>query len=168
MSQAGVLNVVNSTPSIPTSFVENTGTAVPAGNVLNILGGAGIHTAGSGNTVTITAIGMGFTWNVVTSATNPNTLVAENGYIAKGASSVVFLLPAAAAIGDTFIIVGYGNLWQLTQNAGQVVFFGNMTTTSGVGGSITATNIKDTIELVCVTANTEFQVIDSIGNPNIV
>jgi hypothetical protein len=168
MSQAGVINVVTNNPAIPTSFVENVGTAVPVANILNIVGGAGITTSGAGNTVTITAVAMGFTWNVLTSATNPNSMVAENGYITKGAGSVVLVLPVAAAIGDTFIIVGYGNLWSLHQNALQSVFFGNMTTTVGAGGSITATGIKDTIELVCVTANTEFHVISSMGNPNIV
>ncbi len=107
-------------------------------------------------------------WNVVTSATNPNILVAGNGYIAKGAGAVIFVLPAAANVGDDFIILGYGNLWTLTQNAGQSVFFGNQTTTVGVGGSITATQVKDTITLVCVTSNTEFHVLESMGNPQIV
>ena len=108
--------------------------------------------------------GGGFTWSVVTSATNPNLLVKAHGYIPKGAGQVVFVLPAAAAIGDTFIIAGYGNLWTLTQNAGQTVTLGVQTTTAGVGGSITATQVRDTVEIVCVTTNTEFQIIDSIGN----
>lgn len=108
--------------------------------------------------------GGGFTWIVVTSATNPNSLVKAHGYIAKGAGSVTFLLPAAAAIGDSFIIAGYGNLWTLTQNAGQSVTLGVSTTTAGVGGSITATQVRDTVELVCVTANTEFQIINGVGN----
>ena len=125
-------------------------------------------TAGSGNTITITAVAMGFTWHVVTSATNPNILVKENGYIAKGAGSVTFVLPAAAAIGDSFNIVGYGNLWSLTQNAGQTVTLGAKTTTAGVGGSVTATMVTDSIELVCVTANTEFFVVDAVGNPNFI
>lgn len=104
------------------------------------------------------------TWNVVTSATNPNSLLAANGYIPKGAGVVVFILPAAAAVGDTFRIAGYGNLWSLTQNAGQSIFMGNQTTTVGVGGSLTATQVKDTAEIVCVTANTEFHVLSSMGN----
>lgn len=58
MSQAGSTFRVSSTPSIPTSFVTNSGTATPAANVLNILGttvAAGttpFQFTGSGNTVT--------------------------------------------------------------------------------------------------------------------
>lgn len=57
MSQSGVIDVVSNTPSIPTSFVTDSGTAVPVANTLNVLGGAGITTAGSGNTVTVSLAG---------------------------------------------------------------------------------------------------------------
>lgn len=40
-------------PTIPTSFVTDAGTATPALNILNVLGGANINTSGAGNTVTI-------------------------------------------------------------------------------------------------------------------
>lgn len=40
-------------PSVPLAFTEDTGTAVPVANNLNILGGVGIDTSGSGSTVTI-------------------------------------------------------------------------------------------------------------------
>ena len=106
----------------------------------------------------------GFVWTPVTSATNPNTLVKSNGYISKGAGVVTFILPAAAAVGDTFSIAGYGNLWTLTQNALQSITLGNHTSTVGVLGSITATHIRDSITLICVVANSEFQIIESVGN----
>ena len=168
MSQSGVIDIVQNTPSIPTTFVTDSGNAIPVLNTINILGGIGITTSGSGNTITISVMSSGFTWHVVTSASNPTTLVKENGYIAKGAGVVTFVLPPAAGVGDTFNIVGYGNLWTLTQNAGQTVTLGTRTTTAGVGGSVTATMVTDSIELVCVTANTEFYVVDSIGNPNFI
>jgi hypothetical protein len=38
---------------LATSYVENTGTAVPSGGILNVLGSAGITTVGSGNTITV-------------------------------------------------------------------------------------------------------------------
>ena len=52
MSQAGQISV-SGEPSVPIEFVTNSGTAVPLGNSLNILGSAGITTSGSGDTVTI-------------------------------------------------------------------------------------------------------------------
>lgn len=56
MSQAGPLNET-ANPAIPTSFVTDAGTAVPAANVLNVLGGTDITTSGAGNTVLITFTG---------------------------------------------------------------------------------------------------------------
>lgn len=143
-------------------------TAAPNARIGTLSAGPGISITPGAGTIQISTISVGFTWNVVTNATNPNSLVAENGYIAKGAASVSFLLPATSAIGDRFIIVGYGNLWTLAQNAGQQIFLGIATTTLGVGGSLTATNAKDILELVCVTANTEFSVINVIGNLTVV
>ena len=105
-----------------------------------------------------------YVWIVVTSANNNVTLMKDHGYIPKGAGQVVFVLPAAAGVGDMFRIAGYGNLWTLTQNAGQTVTLGVRTTTSGVGGSITATQVRDCLEIVCVTANTEFEILDDVGN----
>lgn len=166
MSQGGVITIPTAAQNL--SFVTNAGTATSSMGIINVVGAGGATTSGAGNTVTINLTASSFTWNVVTSANNTVNVATQNAYIAKGASQVIFKLPAAAAVGDTFYIVGYGNLWTLNQNAGQQIFFGVQQTTVGVGGSITATMIKDRIEVVCVTANTEFEVITSIGNLSIV
>lgn len=51
---------------LATSYVEDTGTAVPAAGVLNVLGGTAIHTVGSGNTITINGKGVAYAYtNVV-------------------------------------------------------------------------------------------------------
>lgn len=61
MSQAGIVDVIESNPQIPTLFVEDVGTAIPLLNVLNVLGTNGITTHGSGNTITIDGSGVGDT-----------------------------------------------------------------------------------------------------------
>jgi len=43
--------------NVATSYVENTGSAVPSGGILNVLGTGGITTTGSGNTITIELAG---------------------------------------------------------------------------------------------------------------
>lgn len=168
MSQAGQINVVQDNPQIPIIFQTDSGNATAMLNILEILGGPGTATSALGNVITISVSGTGFAWNVVTSASNPITLAKENGYIPKGAISVVFQLPAAASVGDVFRIIGYGNLWTIQQNANQSITIGIKTSTVGVGGSVNATSVSDGIELLCVTANTEFFEISMQGNPLIV
>lgn len=173
VSQAGVLNAAEipfPPGDIPIEFVTNSGTAMASANILQVKGGSGVTVSapGSSNLVLITVTGTGFTWNLVNSTMNNITLVAENGYIAQGAGVVNFVLPPAAAVGDTFWIKGHGNLWTLTQNAGQFVSIGNVSSTPGVFGSITATMISDAVQLLCVDANTEFTEIGIQGNIKLV
>lgn len=60
MSQAGSINLAGGTPAVPTTFVTDSGNAVPVANTLNILGddtvvynANGITTQGAGDTVTV-------------------------------------------------------------------------------------------------------------------
>ena len=152
-------------PEVPLTFTGNVGSGAAISNNFDIVGTGGVTTSVVGDTLTISA---SFTWTVVTSASNPVTLVNENGYICKGALPINFILPAASAIGDSFKIRGYGNLWTIAQNAGQTITIGNVTSTLGVGGSIQATMISDGIELLTVTANAEFYTTYIQGNVTII
>ena len=166
MSQAGIVN--SASGGFATQYVENVGTAAPIMGVLNVVGGAGISTSGAGNTITISATSFGITWNDVTSATQ--ALAVKNGYVTDRGGGVTYTLPATAAFGDNIIITGKSGLWTVNQNANQQIFYGSSNTTLGVGGSLTATNVGDTIEMIAITggASTAWRVIAAIGNPSIV
>ena len=129
-------------------------------------------TAGTGITITngagsIQIDSTGITWNEET-GTSANIAI-ENGYIANNSSLITFTLPATAAIGDTFRIVGKGTgLFKVAQNASQTIHFIDSDTTTGTGGSLTAIERYASIELVCITDNNDWVVIDSVGNFTIV
>lgn len=55
MSQSGSLSAANFVPSnVAQAYVTDSGTAIPALNILNVVGGGSITTSGSGDTLTIT------------------------------------------------------------------------------------------------------------------
>lgn len=166
MDFRGVRPVVGQITTDGQLFIGST--AAPHLKAGFITGGAGVTITNSSGGIQISATSMSFAWSTVTSATNPNQIVVENGYVASGGTLVTFTLPAAANVGDTFIVTGYLTLFQILQNAGQSVVFSNQTTSVGVGGSLTSTVSTDHIEIICVVPNTVFKVSDSQGNFTIV
>jgi hypothetical protein len=119
------------------------------------------------NTIDLSSAG-GANWQVATAATN---MVATDGYITKIAVPGIlnYTLPAVAALGTILEVTGYSaGLWAILQGAGQTVHFGNIDTTPGAGGSITATNRYDSIRMLCTVANTEWNVLSSTGVFNLV
>lgn len=168
MSQAGRLgSSPNVSPDIPTEFVANVGSAVPALNILNVLGAGGITTSGAGNTLTITGSSSSLTWNAISAN---QTLTVNNGYFVVSPGGAISLaLPAVSALGDTIIVALNGaTSFTITQGAGQSIRLGNQATTAGVGGSLASTQQGDTITMVCKTANLAWHVISSEGNLTIV
>lgn len=105
-------------------------------------------------------------WEVITDATK--TLAVNAAYGANRAGGVAFTLPATAASGAVIEIVGMQGNWSIAQNAGQTIHMGNLDTTAGAGGSLTATDDNDCIVLRCTVANTDFVARNWTGNITVV
>lgn len=108
----------------------------------------------------------GITWS--TAITNRG-LSANSGLFATPASGVLGLtLPASSPIGTIVRVSGVSGGWRLGQNSGQTIYFGNLSTTTGINGYLESTHARDSVELVCYVADTNWNVISSIGTIQVV
>lgn len=135
-----------------------------------------VFTAGTGISIDLSGAGIALITNSdpgsggglmpwVEVTTISQAFAVNTGYIMNNAALVTGTLPATAAVGDIIEVVGEGvGGWLVAQNASQEIRFGDVVTTNGVGGSLASTNAGDSIRLVCITANTTFRVISSVGN----
>lgn len=107
------------------------------------------------------------TWSVI--AAN-QAFTASNGFICNKAGLLTLTLPTTVAVGDTFEVTGINTDvgWRIAQNANQIIHFGNTATTTGAGGYLESLNKYDSVKMVCVVANLEFNVLSSVGNITIV
>lgn len=129
--------------------------------------GAGISIVNGAGSITISGSGSAG-W--VDQATGSVTMTANIGYTSDdGASLVTFTLPTTSAVGDFVEINGKGSgLYTIAQATGQLIHFGNLASTSGTGGSVSSTLQFDCIRLRCITANTIWVVVSSVGNFTVV
>jgi len=137
----------------------------PVANTLTA--GTGITITNAAGSITITST-TGFDWDEVTATTA--VMQANHAYICNNnAAQINLTMPVASAIGDSIQVIGKGTMaWNILQNAGQTIHFISMDTTPGIGGSLSSTQRYDCVELVCITANTDWVVVDSEGNITIV
>lgn len=146
-------------------LIGSTG-ADPVFAAITSSGGTIAVTLGAG-TVNLESTSGGFKWNTI--AGTSQSITAENGYINSNVGLTTLTLPLTGSVGYTFKIAGYGaGGWRIAQNAGQNIYLGSSTTSVGVGGSLSSTNAHDSIEVMCVIANTEWQALDFIGNITVV
>lgn len=97
-------------------------------------------------------------WVNVTTASQ--IMAPETGYVANNGALVTLTLPVTAAFGTEISIQGFGaGGWVIAQNAGQSIHVGSSVTTVGAGGSLASTNRYDSINLLCVVANTTWTAI---------
>ena len=143
MSQAGIINVINTNPSIPITFVGNTGPGATAAlNILNVVGSGSISVAASGNTLTITDSGGGIVWSdkALSFAASSN-----NGYFVSATATGT--LPSTPAQGDQveFAITNSGVTLTIQASPGQRICVG--TDLSLVVGTTVSTQLGSSISL---------------------
>lgn len=138
------------------------GTTAGAPAATTLTAGSGISITSASGSITIASTALGSNWINQTTST---TMAVNSSYLANSGSLLTFTLPTTAAQGTEFSIAGVGaGGWKIAQAAGQQINFGNVTTTSGTGGSLASTNAFDNITLLCVVANTQFVVVSTLGN----
>lgn len=138
------------------------GTTSSAPVAATLTAGTGVSITSASGAITINASANG-TW--VDQTTASVTMVANRGYTADaGASQITFTLPVSATIGDFVEIQGKGaGLYIIAQAVGQQVFFGNVSSTSGVTGSVSSSLQYDAIKLRALSSTT-WSVVSSVGN----
>lgn len=120
----------------------------------------GIEIDNAPGSITIRATGQ----TNVEKVTANTQMIEDRNYITDGATKLEITLPAEMALGSVFTITDVNEGFTLLQNAGQTINFGNKSTTTGVDGNIDTIQPNSSITIMCVTADTEFNVISSVGN----
>ena len=102
--------------------------------------------------------------NTVVQTSNTTVSVKEQ-VLVDSAGPLDLTLPATAAVGDQIYFVNINTgTFQILQHAGQSIRLGDNVTTTGITGTLISYNLGDSFTLVCTAANTDWQVINVVGN----
>ncbi len=172
----GITYLLSAAPaSTDANWIPIGDTTIDAGDIIS--GTVATARLGSGTASSSTYLRGDQTWATIPPSKDPWTevtgttqaLAANNRYAANNAAQVTLTLPTTAALGDQIEIIGKGaGGWRVAQNASQQIRFGDLSTTAGISGRLDSTNRYDSICLACITANTEWSVIRSQGNIDVV
>lgn len=129
--------------------------------------GTGVSIVNGSGSITISSSGGGLSWSVITA---DQTASVNNGYICNKAGTLALALPGSSSVGDIVRVTNINTSTgtQFTQAAGQQIFFATSSTTLGATGTLTSTQLGDSLEIVCTAVNTTWRVISSIGNWTVV
>ena len=149
--------------TVATSYVENSGSAVPSAGILNIVGGTGVSTSGAGNTVTINAMAqvpLTFQEDSGTAQASSNIIkfFGGTGISTSGATDTV-TISTTGAIATTYT-EDAGTATPSAHNLNIVGTSAQGISTSGAGSTvtITAANATSTQKGVASFNSTEFTV----------
>jgi len=84
------------------------------------------------------------------------TATVNTGYYTKGGTPIEMLLPEIAAAGTVIGIVGGGIGWSIKPNAAQLIYVLDAVSATYPTGAVNSTSSFDAVELLCVTANTDW------------
>lgn len=99
--------------------------------------------------------------------TTANVVATRNSqYIAinNTPSPIQIIIPTGAPLGFEFSVLGSLGTYQITQNPGHQIQFGNVLTTNGSSGGISSSTEGDYLRLVCIQSPNKWAVISAIGN----
>ena len=145
-------------PTVPLQFTTENGIAVPAANNINVIGGDGVDTFGSGSTITINVVTDGFPWSdqAVSFAALP-----QHGYFCTAALTVS--LPTASLVSGSTVILYMDTASAVVIQAGAGQMIEISTTSSSVAGTATSTAQGNIVQLVYRTSDTTWHSISSQG-----
>jgi len=134
---------------VATNYVANSGSATPSAGVLNVIGGAGATTSGSGNTLTINATAVAVAYTNVTHALSPYTVLVTDDYLSVDCSGGVVTLnfPNAPTA---------NKLWIVKDRTGNAAT--NNITITTPGGTVTFDGG------ISYTINTNYEAINVLAN----
>jgi hypothetical protein len=145
-------------PSVPTSFVTDSGTVVPSANIVNINGGSGIQVVanpnGSNNMViNLTEVSPAYT--NVTFAMSPYTVTATDYFISVDATggAVTINLPDAPTSNRQFIIKD-----RLGQSAANTITIKSLTGASTIDQQANYTFVDNYESLECLYHSGNYEV----------
>lgn len=101
----------------------------------------------------------------INAASTGATIAVQNSYTITQAGQTSFALPAAATVGDMFLIAAAQTNtsgWIITQGASQEIWLNTSHTTNGATGTLAGAK-STSVVLMCTVANVEFVVVGGTG-----